>query len=146
MRSVTNRLRWPKSINHRSQNCGAGRCHQLGLCMLLINRRIPQQIRCGRRRHRKYTVLAMNEAAADIDREHRNRSIPKRVETNRRTDSVDNRVDRADFVKLNIFRRDVVNFAFRNRQLRKNVRSRSVSHSPGSSLLANHFRIWEALR
>ncbi len=111
-----------KSINHGGKNGGAGRCHQLGVRVLLINGRMPEQIRSCRRGNRKYTVLAMNEATADVDRGAQEPLNAKCFETDRRTDGVDNRIDRADFVKLDIFRSDVVNLAFRYRQLRKYVR------------------------
>src|SRR5262249_22591932 len=63
-----------------------------------------------------------DEAAANVDGGAAEAFDSKSVESNCRSDGIDDRVHRSDLVEFDIFRLNVVNLPFRNRELRKNLR------------------------
>jgi hypothetical protein len=64
----------------------------------------------------------MNESSSDIDRRTEKPFDSKRIETDRRAHRIDDGVDGADFVEFDVLRLNVMDFAFRYRELRENVR------------------------
>src|SRR5262249_38385643 len=69
-----------KTVDYRGQNCSSCRGHEFGLDMFLIDRRMPQQIRGRRSWNGENAVLAVNKAAADVDRGAEKTFDAKRVE------------------------------------------------------------------
>ena len=93
-------------------DAGAGRRRHLHLVVGLRDRQPAHHLERGRRRDRIQAVIAA----------HRSRSERhggavyvigiERIERERDADHVDDRIDRADFVKMHLFERNAVNFAF----------------------------------
>src|SRR5262249_32658888 len=112
------------------QNCSSCRGHEFGLDMFLIDRRMPQQIRGCRSWNGENAVLAVNKAAADVDRGAEKTFDSKRVEADSSADGIHDGVHGADLMKLDVFRRDVVHLAFGYRQLRKYLRCQAFCVGP----------------
>src|SRR5262245_4276191 len=64
-------------------------------------------------------MLAMDEAAPDIYRRAQEPLNAQCIKPNRCADSIDDRVDRAQFMELHILGRHMMNLSFRYRQFRK---------------------------
>src|SRR4029077_13599968 len=93
-----------EAIHNRRENGGPGRSHKFRLHMLLIDRRMSEQI-CGCwGRNRKDTDVAVNKPAAYVDGRTQKAFNPQRLETNCRSNRIDDRIDSSNLMKLDVFR------------------------------------------
>src|SRR5262249_33388072 len=66
-------------------------------------------------------MLAMNEPASDVDRRAEETLNPQRLKSDGSANCIDYRIDRTHLVELDLLGLNVMNLAFRNRELRENV-------------------------
>src|SRR5207244_1719380 len=97
------------------------RCHVVDICFDHDNVFSRSTAFCTEHK----AVLAVNESAANVDCRAEESLDSKRIEPYRRTDTVHDRIHGADLMKFNIFGPDVVDLAFGNGELRKNIRRNS---------------------
>ncbi len=133
-----------EAIHNGGQNRRAGRRHQLCIGVLLVNRRVAQQVRGRRGRDRQDSVLAVNEAASDVDRGAQKPLDAKGIEANRGAHRIDDRVYGAHLVKLHVFGWNVMNLALGYRQLGEDVRGNALRIRIEIALL-NHFEDFRRL-
>src|SRR5262245_12576149 len=101
-------------VNDGGKDSSAGRGHEFRGYVFGIDARAPKQIRCSGSGNRIYAMLTVNESSADIDGRTDESIDGQRIEANRCAHCIDNRIDRAHFMELHIFRRDVMDVSLRN--------------------------------
>jgi hypothetical protein len=85
----------PYSLAHGGNDRGSGRRQQFALYFARIKRHATQQLCYGRRRHGKrpwaISIIPLPTCSGELT----NRSILQQIETDRRADDVDDRIQRA---------------------------------------------------
>ena len=90
----------------------AGRRHEFALNAGGIYRRPAEQLHGGRRRNRKVAVRRLHHAAADVQRRADDAIGTEPLHRKDGADDVDDRVERADLVQMNLLDRNLVDGRF----------------------------------
>ena len=100
-----------RGVGRRDQR--AGRRHQFFLHRAAVNRRIAEYPDRRRRRHGKHAVRRMDHAAADVQRRADDAVRAGPLHREHGTDDVDDRVERADLVQVDLLHRHLMDRRFR---------------------------------
>ena len=117
------RRQWSKAIADRSENRRTGRRNKLPFDVARIYWFSRQQLGHGRRRNRETTMGHFNHAAADTQWRRNELLDAKQLETDRGPADIDNRIETAYFMKMNLLDRLVVYARFGGGQKREDARS-----------------------
>ncbi len=101
-----------KFVDEPGDNACTGRRRHLLLVWSRRDRQAAHHFQRGRRRHRIEAMVAVDRSGAKRNGRGDDFLDMQRVDRERHTDHIDDRIDRTHFVEMHLIHRDVVNFRF----------------------------------